>query len=157
MKYMPGSISQNHQLRSKRKGTQGRKRKILWGTSRRWKKTQILTVLLAHLSRNSEILFSTRSISSLLVSWLMGYVLRFSIITTESTGISVRWPSWTHLMQVSSREREGRITFSISDYVSAFKRFVFWMGTCKHIQIILPLYGRTWLISTRKVLRRKQE
>lgn len=63
------------------------------------------------LVKNSEILFSTRSISSLLVSWLMGDVLRFSIITTESTGISVRWPSWTHLMQVSSREREGRITF----------------------------------------------
>lgn len=42
------------------------------------------------LVKNSEILFSTRSISSLLVSWLMGDVLRFSIITTESTGISVR-------------------------------------------------------------------
>ena len=70
------------------------------------KKTQILTLLLAHLSRNSEILFSTRSISSLLVSWLMGEIIRFSIITTQRTGLSMWRPSWSYLMKKRVRQRE---------------------------------------------------
>lgn len=80
------------------------------------KKTQILTGLSVHLSRSSEILFSTRSISSLLVLLVDGRDLKIQY-HYKTTDRRICAATFLELSdeKVSSTEGEDRITFSNSD------------------------------------------
>lgn len=92
----------------------GGKRKKFWGTSRLWISLNIWQRFLVHLSKNSERLSSTSSISSLLASLLIGEIIRLSITTRQWTGIPVA--SFLELPDEkgSLTEREGRTTLSNS-------------------------------------------
>jgi len=110
-KYVPGSVNQRGQQEWKcRRRQGGRKRRKFWGTSRLWESLNIWQRFLVHLSKNSERLSSTSSISSLLASLLIGEILRLSITTRQWTDIPVA--SFLELPDEkrSLTEREGRTT-----------------------------------------------
>lgn len=161
MKYVPGSINHNGRWRSRKKGKWGRRRKILWGTSRLWKRLKYWQGF-QYTCQGAVRSSSAQDPSAhCLFSWLMGEILRFSIITRQRTGVSVRRPSWSYQMKKWVRQREKTElhfqTLTLCVYLQ--KAFLpdGHMEPHTHIQIILPLYDRTWLISTGRLLRRKQE